>query len=404
MYLLSTSSSWAQDRPDSAAGRVNRPAVDGTRTDTTLTFPYTSFGIRLLYTTIEQSSLDNNRILSPLGAGQALAIALLGARGSTAQAIAQTLDIGQLTAESLAVRNRRLNDQLDHRQYLVLNVANALWVDSSVTLKTGFEHTARREYGASVRVMPLASPITVTALNQWAGSATTGRVQQLLDGPLMKNVKLVIANAVYFKSTWDNPFAPQDTRDRPFTLPSGQSLVVPTMEHTDRLAYRRGKHFQAVRLPYTGLTAALYLVLPDSNQSPLTVLNKIRTTGWPFPNLDGEVRRVHLLLPKVHVAQQTDLMPPLSTLGMQAAFTFGANFTGLAEPRLYISKIDQKTTFDLDEKGTEAAAVTEMRFQNLFKVEDQRPLVNFVVDRPFFFALRDERTGTLLFVGYIART
>ncbi len=263
-------------------------------------------------------------------------------------------------------------------------------------------------------------------MNHWADSTTVGRIQQICAEPFDANTKVVLTNAVYLKSTWLTAFDQKRTQQRPFTLRSGQQLTVPMMERTDHFAYHRGEGFQAVRLPYKYGLTALYIVLPDSGQSALALLDRIHATEWPLPSPAGQNREIHLLLPKMHVEQQTDLVDPLKALGMGIALDSSrADFANLVEPRPnrpppcpplsqtstiaslrctrhWISEIKQHTYFDVNEEGTEAAAVTVIGMQLRGRSIQPSP-IEFVVDRPFLVALRDERTGALLFVGYIAR-
>ena len=136
---------------------------------------------------------------------------------------------------------------------------------------------------------------------------------------------------MHLKSIWLLPFGTTRTKPRPFTLASGRQVTRPMMESWGRFSFIRGKGYQAVRLPYKAGLTALYLVLPDSGRQALDVLGDLRSSGWPLPGYgDGPV---YLVLPKMHVQQTTDLIPPLERLGMGIAFdSLRADFSGLALP------------------------------------------------------------------------
>lgn len=429
LCVLDSPSAWAQKPSDqralAAAGGIDSFAVGALQTDTASGFSYASFGIGLLRAAVARSGPDSNRILSPFGAGQALAVALLAARDSTELAMRETLRAEGLSARSMAGRNRWMNDHFAGRSDLILKVANAVWVDTSEKLKPDFEATAAREYQAAVREIPLTSPEVVALLNRWADSTTAGRIRAVRDKPFPRSTSVVLTNAVYLKSTWLTPFDRELTKDRPFTRSSGGRLSLPAMETTALMGYRRGESFQAIRLSYKAGLTALYVVLPDSGRSALYVLDRLATNGWPMPSGREDAREVHLLLPKVHVEQATNLIPPLTALGMGIAFdSTRADFAGLVQPRAdrppecpplsrvgtrlgltctlhFISGAGQHIYFDMDEEGTEAAAVTAVEMGFVVTSVPPPPL-QFIVDRPFLFALRDERTGAFLFVGYVA--
>jgi serine protease inhibitor len=195
------------------------------------------------------------------------------------------------------------------------------------------------------------------------------------------------------------------------------------MDRTAGFGYRQGSGYRALRIPYASGLTAMYVVLPDSGVRAETVLDSLDRTGWPLPNSPRESRTVHLQLPRLHLVQATDLRPPFTALGMGILFDSArADFSGLVvrrpdQPpfcpplssgasfdvcmRYRVSEAAQNVFLDVDERGTVAAAVTSMGFEAVF-VTAPPPPIQFIVDRPFLFALRDERTGTLLFVGYVA--
>ena len=406
-----------------AAGGLDSISAGLVATDTTSGFTYTGFGVRLLQAAIERSSTDTNRVLSPLSAGQALALALGAAKDSTALAIAAGLELGSLGSDGIAARSKRFNDAVRTRRDVTLKVANALWVDTSATLQPSFADWARVRYGAAIRSQPLTVPEIVPIINRWADSTTNHAIPKIRDEPFGRLVEVVLTNAVYFKGRWLAPFDSTRTQDRPFRTASGQQIAARTMERTTGVAYRRGAQYQVVRVPYSSGLTALYIVLPDTGTSATHVLAELAKGGWPLPDARRDVRTVEIRLPKLHVTQATDLRPPLTDLGMGIVFdSKRADFGGLVVPRpdrpppcpplssgivsddctrYRINEADQHVFLDVDEQGTVAAAVTTIGFQ-LDGVAVPPPPIKFYVDRPFFFALRDERTGTMLFVGYIA--
>jgi len=412
-----------QDSIAAALGGLDSVAVGLVSTATASGFTYERFGIRLLRAAVARSTPDSSRVLSPLSAGQALALALGAAKDSTAIAIAKALNLGPLGSDSLAARNERFNDAVRARRDITLKVANALWVDTSATLQPSFARWAQAYYGAAVRRQPLRVPEVVPVLNRWADSATSGKIHEIRKKKFADSVEVALTNAVYFKGRWLGPFDSTLTKERPFTRASGNRVTTPTMERTERLPYRRGHGYREVRLPYTSGLTALYLVLPDSGVSAVTVLDQFAGTGWPIPDPQKDARPVDLRLPRLRLTQATDLRPAFTDLNMGILFdSLRADFGGLVvhKPqwpppcpplssgaihmgpctRHRMTEATQHVYLLVNEEGTEAAAVTSFSFEPVMTSAVEP--IEFFVDRPFLFAVRDEKTGTLLFVGYIA--
>ncbi|HMA39185.1 MAG TPA: serpin family protein, partial [Gemmatimonadales bacterium] len=412
-----------QDSALAAAGRVDSMLQGLVHVDTTAGYTYERFGIRLLRAAVHHSGFDTSRVLSPLSAGQAMALALGAARDSSALAIEQGLEIGDLGSEGLAARSRRFNRALGARRDITLKIANAFWVDTSATLQPVFARWAADRFDATVRTQALHTQQFVSDLNRWSERETNGAIPKLRDKPYGDSVKVVLANAVYFKGRWLEPFDSSLTEDRPFTTINGERLTTPTMERTANFGFRQGPGYRTLRIPYAGGLTAMYVVLPDSGVRAERVLDTLERSGWPIPNTSRESRSVHVQLPRLHLVQATDLRPPFTALGMGILFDSArADFSGLVvrrpdQPpfcpplasgkssfpctRYRISEAAQNVFLDLDERGTVAAAVTSMGFE-VALASVPPPPIQFIVDRPFLFALRDERTGTLLFVGYVA--
>jgi serpin B len=297
-----------------------------------------------------------------------------------------------------------------------------VWVDTSATLQPAFARRAAMQYGATARTLPLRTPEVVPIVNHWADSVTAGLIPEIRRKPFGGRVEVAITNAAYFRGLWLEPFDTALTRQREFTTAAGERLRVATMDRRAVFAYRRGPGYQALRLPYRAGLTAMYLVLPDSGLTPAGVLDSLVRAGWPVPDPRREMRDVHLRLPRLHVTQATDLRRPLTVIGMGIVFDSArADFGGLVVPkpgrpppcpplssgiwsdactRYRIQDATQHVFLEVDEQGTEAAAVTSVAFEAVVTSVPPPP-IPFYVDRPFLLALRDEKTGTLLFVGYV---
>jgi len=366
---------------------------------------FSDFGARLLTAAANRpGAADSNTVLSPVSAGLALSLTSFGARGSTASALASMLGTAGLSRSGLESRGASLLAASTDRKDVQLEIANAVWTDNSVTLTKSFAASAGKWHARSGS-LSLHSARAMAEINNWADSATHGKISKILSEALPDTTLLFIANAVYFKGKWLKPFDKALTQQRPFTLRSGRTIRVPSMQRTGEMRYSRGAGYQIVRLPYNGDHVAMYVILPDSGDSA-KVERSFAEHGWPALPITGAYREVHLVLPRLHVEQKTELVPLLQQLGAGVAANCRlADFSNMAVDRtgrpprqLCIGKALQKVYLDVDEEGTEAAAVTGV---GMVTTTALRLTTEFVVDRPFILLLRDETTGADLFVGSI---
>jgi serpin B len=237
-------------------------------------------------------------------------------------------------------------------------------------------------------------------INNWASEQTEGRIKNLLPpGVITPLTRLILTNAIYFKARWENEFSERMTQDDSFYLLDGSTVTVPMMHQQTRLAYAEGNDCQAVRLPYLGGEIAMVVLLPregnfEAFEGSLEAnkLNEIIE--------DMETREVKLALPKFEFEANYKLEKTLSDLGMPVAFEQGAaDFSGMTGNReLFISDAIHKTFVSVDEKGTEAAAVTAIAMA--MSAPPSGP-VDFTANRPFIFLIQDIETGSILFIGRV---
>jgi serine protease inhibitor len=225
-----------------------------------------------------------------------------------------------------------------------------------------------------------------------------------VDGPLDAEVILYLMNAVYFKGRWQDEFRAQATRPGTFHAPGGD-VQRPMMSRTGPYGYLRGEGFQALRLPYRGDRFAMYVLLPDSGQSLADLRGRLSATAWRGWMGTFRVREVNLTMPKYRLSLESQLNAPLQALGMADAFSaarasFGAMLPAeyVERQRPYVSEAKQKVFIEVNEEGTEAAAVTGVEVRT---TSAPAPPMQFTVDRPFVLAIRDDQTGALLFVGQV---
>ena len=353
----------------------------------------TRFGFDLLHELVDEAPGDNV-FMSPLSVFLALAMTYNGAAGTTQAAMAEALRLGELDRDLLNEGSAELILALHGRApELELSIANSLWARQDVEFLGEFLDSNRSYFGAEVRSVPF-DQATVDAINRWVSDKTEGKIDSIID-ELDPNDVMVLLNAVYFKGAWEFPFNEERTEEQAFHLAGGAETRVPMMRQHRRFQYLRGDGFQAVELPYNG-GASMVVFLPDRQSSLEQFLGTLDPERWDmwmdgFQEAGGEIA-----LPRFKLEFEAVLNEALSDMGMEEAFG-AADFTAMSPANPAIREVRHKAVVDVNEVGTEAAAVTSVGM-----VQSAPPLtVDFVVDRPFFFAIRDDDTETLLFVGAV---
>lgn len=376
--------------------------------DTIGWFTFSRFSARLLDRLVRERTTMISTMVSGYSAGQALSLASLGARGETATQILASLGAIGLTGDSLAQLNQRFSLSLRDRRDVTLKVANAIWVDSTQQLTAAFKHRIAVMNPIPVQSVRLDSDAGVARINAWANDATEGKISEIVARPLMNRTKFFIANAIYLKAAWLEPFEKSLTKPRPFHSADGSIVQVPTMHDTRYLAYRRDSGWQAVRLPFRSGLTAIYVILPDSGRPIAPILARFARVGLEMPVATAAPREVELCMPQLHLDQELNLIPSMKRLGVVRAFDRDrADFTELLvlQPSevASVNLFTQHVVLDLDEEGAVAVAVSALGGVSITSYVEKPPPIRFFVDRPFLFVIQDERTHTALFTGYIAK-
>ena len=351
-----------------------------------------------------------NAVVSPASIVLALSMAQAGAKGETAAQMDSVLHSAAgsgggngmnsldqiLTGFSGTFKNANGTDQ-----QLTLRIANAPFAQSGLQLQQPFLDTLASKYGAGLRLVDFRNDAAGACrlIDSWVSDQTEGRITKLLDS-LDPATRLVLVNAIYLKAPWLEPFAESDTKTAPFTRSDGSQVSVPTMSLalSEGGRYASGSGWQAVELPYAGGSLAMTIVVPDDLAAFEGSLDAARfsqiTTGLQAADVD-------LTLPRFKIETKSNLNSALAGMGMPLAFDPSrADFSGITtQEQLYISKVVHQANIAVDEKGTEATAATVVVMAGASAAPIQPVTVH--VDRPFLFAVRDTKTGAILFLGRV---
>jgi serpin B len=357
-------------------------------------------------------SLDGNLVYSPYSISLAFAMAYGGARSETASQMAEALHYS-LPGEQfhpafnaldleLASRPDQVVD-VDKNERFQLSIANSLWGQDGWSFLPEYLDLLAANYGARMRLVDFenAPENARRQINDWVSDQTRRRIQDIIpSGMIDPTTRLVLANAIYFKATWEYKFDANATSDGPFYQLNGGSVNVPMLstEQQKTLSYVAGDGWQAVALPYKGGLTGMVIIVPDAGNFE-TFESTLTAERYNEILAAMQVQEVILSMPKFTFETQFELKDILGGMGMVDAFDpNAADFSGIdGQNDLYISDAIHKAFVAVDEKGTEAAAATVVVMMTSLMPEG----IELTIDRPFFFFIRDVPSGTILFLGRV---
>jgi serine protease inhibitor len=360
----------------------------------------TGFAFRLLKE-LAREQPGRNVFISPYSISAVLQIVCNGAGGNTREEMAQVLGTSGIGTKALGEAYKELAASVRSAQAEVtLNIANAIWYSVGVEVKPVFAALNRDFYEATMDAVDFTDPRTAGFINAWTDKQTSGRIKNVIAGRLPGDTSMVLANAIYFKGSWERKFDPKATKLRAFHASDARQAQVPMMAQSGEFEYRQGNGCQAVRLPYKGLRLGMYVLLPETNSSPgkrLATLND--KVGQE--EIVGQLRRRKgsLILPRFKLEYGAEMKQPLQALGMILPFSMAADFSGMSSRRQLVSAVKHKSFVEVNEEGTEAAAAT-VAVMKLTAMPPMQPF-EMTVDRPFLFVIADNVSNAILFVGLV---
>jgi len=340
-----------------------------------------------------------NLFVSPLSVAMALGMTYNGAAGTTEEAMRATLELEGMSVAEVNESYRGLITLLRELDpHVRFQIANSIWYLQGYSVEQSFLDANRVYYDARVEALDFASPTAPATINNWVTEQTRGVIDQIVDY-IPDGMRLYLINAIYFKGDWTQQFDPERTQPRPFHLLDGTTVSVPTMTHGTEADMRATDRTNAliVDLPYGGQAFSMTIVLPTDSVGVDQLVAQLTPDEWNSWIGSLGPRKAEVFLPKFKLTNDLKLIPSLAALGMGVAFDpRTADFTRMHAPsELFITEVKHKTYVDVNEQGTEAAAVTSVG------VGVTSVPASIQIDRPFLFALRENLSGTILFMGVI---
>ena len=348
---------------------------------------------------------EGNLFLSPYSISTALAMTFAGARENTEKQMAQVLYF-TLEQRRLHSAFSSLETQLKDyvKEGIELNIANALWLQTGYNFLKDFLELTEEHYDAGLNHVDFAkdSEAARKKINIWVEQKTNNRIQKLIKpGMITPLTRLVLTNAIYFKGEWANQFEEELTQENPFYITPENTVDVPMMNQEDRFKYFESDELQILEVPYKGDDLSMVILLPIKKDGLTELEDSVNTDRFQEWMNALAWRQVTVFFPKFTMTCEFKLGSALADMGMPIAFTGEADFSGMTgEKDLFISEVVHKAFVDVSEEGTEAAAATGVIMELTSVVEPTLPAV-FRADHPFIFMIRDNHSGSILFIGRV---
>ncbi|XP_056298811.1 plasminogen activator inhibitor 1 [Pseudoliparis swirei] len=359
----------------------------------------TDFGLKV-FSQLARDSADQNVALSPYGVASVLAMAQLGASGSTRKALTAAMGF------SLHERGMSRQQRLLQRDLSIVDgveTASAVMVERKMSLEKGYRRALAKAFQSHPNQLDFTKPDqAVSIINSWVSDHTAGAIPEFLaPGSLTDATRLVILNALHFQARWKVPFDPKMTQERMFHCANGSDVPVHMMRLANRYNYGEfvtadGVDYDVIEVPYEGDSLSMLLVSPFEPEVPLSALSS-QLSSQRMKQWRAELRSVkrQLAMPRFSLNSEVNLQTALMNMGLGDMFNLAtADFSRITtDERLCVSKVLQRVKIEVNEQGTKGAAATAAVMFSRMAVEE------ITLDRPFLFLIQHKQTGAVLFMG-----
>ena len=360
-----------------------------------------SFGLHLLQEMLGLFD-EENVVISPVSISAALSMTLNGANDETLNSMKKTLMLENYSPEAINRYYRNLLDSLPKLDSEVeIKIGNAIWYREDMRVRSAFKKVLKKFYDAEISKADFKDGSVVNKINGWVRESTQGKISSIIDRVNPTDV-MYLLNAVYFKGNWQHRFDERGTKEAAFYPVADEKITCQMMNASKKFLYFENEEVQVVHLPYGTGKFEMVVILPKENVSLDSLVKGVDTTSFLNWLTTGAKITVNLSMPKFKMEYKKSLKDALSEMGMEDAFSPKADFSGMVEDeKLNISDVKHKTFIEVNEKGTEAAAVTgvTMVLSSVRPMEPHRMNVN----RPFIFLITENQHKNILFMGKIGR-
>jgi serine protease inhibitor len=361
------------------------------------------FGIDLFKQVVAIEDEDSNVFISPISVSIALAMTYNGADGATKEAMEATLNKEGLHVEEINEIYRNLiNGLLSVDPKVILEIANSIWYRHDFYVEDDFINVNKDYYDAEVNSLDFMLPDAKDIINGWVAEKTHDKIPEIIDF-IHPNAVMYLINAIYFNGLWKYEFDEEDTEDDEFWLNDGSYIYVPTMIQQENFNYFSNDIFTAAELCYGQGNYSMIILVPQADKSVNHVIEELNSENWNLWLAGFQEEEIVIHLPKFRFEFSDSLNQPLINLGMGIAFTWDADFSKINPYKdLKISRVLHKTFVEVNEAGTEAAAVTAVEIIERVSGPGEQ-IIHFKVNKPFLFAIKEKETNAIIFIGKVMK-
>lgn len=366
-----------------------------------LGYSNSAFGFDV-YKSLKQA--EGNIFFSPYSISTAFAMTYAGAKNQTQKEISSVFYFPHKGLHSLFGKLQKTINTMQDEGSIKLSVANALWLQKEYPFLNTFVKLNEKYYGAGIQSVDFLKHTEDArqTINAWIEDKTQDHIKELIKPRMVdKSTRLVLSNAIYFKGNWKASFEKKNTKERFFHLSATEKIQVPMMMQSSKYKFKKLDDFRVIELPYEGNSLSMFLFLPTEvdglGDFERKFTNK-NVNNWIKSLQDSSKIKVKVSLPKFKITSDFELSSTLIALGMPRAFSSMADFSGMDGTKdLYISNVVHKAFVDVNEEGTEATASTAV----IMARKSIRSSPVFQANHPFLFLIREQKTGSILFMGRV---
>ncbi|MCI1647623.1 MAG: serpin family protein [Bacteroides sp.] len=364
----------------------------------------TDFAFRFFNQVCQTETEKPNVFISPLSASLALSMTANGANGNTLAEMQTTLGFSpsSFSPDEMNSYNQKLTTALlDLDNTTQINIANSIWIKQGFKVYDSFVDLNKDYYDAEVRNLDFTSSTAKDVINQWCADKTNQCIKNVIK-EIPANVRLYLINALYFKGTWTSKFDKSNTNNESFSNADGSKTTVPMMNQTASFNYLQNEYFSIAEFPYGNEAFSMVVLLPTEGKTLDESLSGLTYEHWNEWISEMHGMELEVKLPKFELKYDKDLIEDMKDLGMKDAFDANkADLSKMSTADLYIGLLQQFNYLKVNEEGTEAAAVTVV---GAFETSvGPSASVNFYVNRPFAFLIKEKSTGAILFMGKVSQ-
>lgn len=365
------------------------------------------FALRFMKESLSAGQEQENVVVSPFSAGILLSSLANGCGGKTLQEMCALLNLKESDLNTLNSYQRKTATQLGSADDSVCFLSNnALWMQHELPVYRSFIDESKNFYNTEVEAIDFADKAAGSTINRWCKEKTNGLIERILDdGPQM--CELIMANALYFKASWVEGFIEEATKPGTFTNRDGSKSEVQMMRKKDlfNIRYAKAASFDLAALDfgqYARKSYSMIFGLPHDDTSLEACLEGLDATSWNEAVTSLSRQNVDMMLPRFEVSQSQKLKSVFQKMGLTSIFdSQQSDLSRLSPQSLFVSEINQDAVLKVNEKGAEAAAVTYAMMLTSTGEFSEPEFIPFHVDRPFFFAIRENLNGNILFMGVV---